>query len=143
MTLRVLIDSTIIVSGLFYLGNEHFLLLKALEGSFTLVLPETVIRETEDKIEEKFYAHKNAALARAVFAAIVAKAEIITEGRALMELAQAKQIIRDESDAPILAAALACGPDVLATSDSDYYALKKSVPFRVLRSWQVLKELGE
>ncbi len=139
--MRVLFDSTILLSGLFFAGNERRLLQKALEGKFTAVLPESIITETLEKIAEKFSGYPNAALARAFFAAIIAKAEIVPESEAQNKFDEAKSMIRDLSDAPNLAAALAANPDILVTSDSDYYALKKPVPFRILKAWQLLKEL--
>jgi len=43
---RALLDTNILISGLFFLkGNEHKILELAEEGEIVLILPESVLRE--------------------------------------------------------------------------------------------------
>lgn len=138
----MLVDSTNILSGLFFDGSERKLIRAVLDGSCTLILPEFVVREVEEKLREKFANHPDAAIARAFFATICAQGELVPESVAVGKLEEAQSLIRDADDAPVLAAALAVPLDVLVTSDSDFHALRGPVAFRILRTKEFLRELG-
>jgi putative PIN family toxin of toxin-antitoxin system len=141
--MRILIDSTILVSGLFFQGNERKLIQEAIDGRFDLVLPESIITEARSVIEEKFAGHPGFKTALESLALLSKIAEIVPESEAVRYFQQAKASIRDVKDAPHLAAALASKPDILATSDSDYYALAVPAPFLILTARQILIELGK
>lgn len=141
--MRILVDSTLIVSGLFFRGNERMLLQKAIEGRFKLVLPESIITEMEAVINEKFSGHPDALAARQSLVLLSTIAEIVPESEAAKFFQQAKASIRHAKDAPHLAAALASSPDILATSDDDFYHLTNLVKFRVLNARQILVELED
>ena len=140
--MRALLDSNVLFSGLFFQGNEHELLRQAVSRGFTIVIPEYVSMEVKRIIEEKIgqSARKEAGLAN--LALIENVAEMVSEAQAEPHIARALSLIRDEKDAPVLAAALTAKPDVLITpGDEDFFNLKGKVPFRILTAAQFLKRV--
>lgn len=52
--LKVMIDTNIFISGLFFSGNPRKVLIQALDDKICLILSEDVIDETERVISKKF-----------------------------------------------------------------------------------------
>lgn len=136
--MRVMLDSNVLFSGLFFEGNEHELLRQAVSGSFTPVIPQYVSKEVNRIISEKMSQSKRKEAALANLAAIEKSAEIVSEAQAEPCITLASKLIRDKKDAPVLAAALAAKPDVLITGDEDFFHLKGRVPFKVMTAARFL-----
>ncbi|MFH0860078.1 MAG: putative toxin-antitoxin system toxin component, PIN family [Candidatus Altiarchaeota archaeon] len=62
--LRIIADTNIILSGLFFDKNPEKLLLLAINGDLKLIIPELVITEVNEKIEGKFSKQENLGAAR-------------------------------------------------------------------------------
>ena len=130
----------VMLSGLFFTGNERKLLKLALNGRITLVLAETVIEETLEKIEEIFAGSASVEESRKLLKAMISNSIIIRIEEAKRFFASAKESIRDESDAPLLAACIHTKPYALVTGDKDFFNLKTKVDFKIMTARQFLEE---
>ena len=137
---RVLIDTNTLLSGLFFRGNERRLLELALDENIQLVLPEIVEVETREVVQRKFLGRKNSKEAAVIFKLILGLSESVGIEETKKGILRAKALIRDESDAPILAAALHALPDCLLTGDNDFFHLKGKTPFKKMRVRNFLEE---
>jgi len=122
--LKILVDTNILLSGLFFKGNERKIIEKTLLEKIRLIVPEHVLMETRNVIERKSSDFGNKEQAMKVLEAIVNKATIIPIKEYKSLLPKAKQMIRDKKDAPILAAVLATKYDFFLSGDKDFRVLK-------------------
>lgn len=136
--MRVALDTNIVLSGLFFNGNERRILELALAKKIRLVLSETVIRETANNLQKKFSGSPESGKAKRAIQALVDASEVVGLPQAKKFFMEAKTIIRHENDAPVLAACMHAQPDCLITGDQDFFHLKKPVGFRILTARQFL-----
>lgn len=122
--LKVIVDTNILLSGLFFKGNERKLIEKALLEEIQLIVPEHVLIETRNVVERKSRDFGNKPEAMAVLGAITNKAVIIPIKEYKSLLPKAKQMIRDKKDSPILAAVLSTKHDFFLSGDKDFRVLK-------------------
>ena len=132
--LKVMIDTNILISGLFFSGNPRKVLIQALDDKICLILSEDVVDETERVISKKFSDSKQLPKAMALFYAIISKSEVIDREKyqEMVSVALNDLSIRDVKDAPILACALFYSPDCFITGDKDFDPLKVRVKFNIL-----------
>ncbi len=126
---RVLLDSNILLSGLFFDGNERKILEAGLEKKIQLVIPETVALEIKSIVERKSAKLANVPKAIEMLERILENAVVIPEEDYIDKAKEAKQIIRDIGDAPILAAVLSIKHDYFVSGDKDFQVL--SLPTHV------------
>ena len=141
--LRVLIDTNIIVSGLFFKGNERDLLKHILYGHIRGSIPEDVGNECIRIIIDKFKGTKELHKAIELFSAIISKCEVIPREVYTKQIDAAKTIITDTKDAPVLACAMEIAPDYLVTGDVDFHRIQKEVKFKIVRTKQLLKMIED
>lgn len=137
-----MLDSNIILSGLFFEGNERELLKLALRGRITLVLSDRIAQEIREVTERKFSADASKGKALELLNLIESCAETVRKEEYAHLVVEAKRAVRDETDAPILAAAIAAKPECLITGDADFLALKQTLPFKILKTRQFLERFG-
>ena len=133
------IDTNVLLSGLFFRGNERKVLQMALHQEIALVIPENVVIETLNNIRKKFPEHPELDGAKDVLRYVLGQSEIIEIMKAKRFFEEAKSNIRHENDAPILAACIYAKPDCLITGDNDFFNLKKPVSFNILTARQFLE----
>ncbi len=121
--LKVIIDTNVLLSGLFFKGNERKLLEQFLLGKIALLLPEHVVVETERIIERKAERLGNKGNAMAMLSLVTDKAIICKSSEYANEVGRAEKLIRDKKDAPILAAVMAIGHDYFVSGDKDFEVL--------------------
>ncbi len=121
--MRVAIDANTIISGLFYRGNERRLLLESVSGGITLVLAEDIIEEVYRVVEETFRHHPDLPEALELLGTVFASGELIERQEYLEGVAMWVSRLRDPSDAPLVACAVAAGVDGLVTGDKDILEL--------------------
>lgn len=107
-----------------------------------MVLPDDVAEETSYVVARRFAGHPERDAAEALLRGLLSIAERAPAEAGTPHLAEAERLIRDRSDAPVLAAALASRPDVLVTGDKDFHAIADKLPFEVLTTREALKRLG-
>ncbi len=141
--MRVMLDTNIILSGLFFEGNERKLLDAIFHNEFTGVVSETTLRECASVIGRKFSRHPKEKDARRLLSLLEKSMETIEDAVAESQLQFAKTAIRHANDAPILAAALASKPDYFITGDPDFFHLTKSIPLKIVTAAQFLKNMDQ
>lgn len=137
---RVAVDTNILVSAAVFRGPERSLVDAGVRGRFKPLIPRRVLAETYVVLRRDFPAAPSAPSALDL---MVGVAQIIEDEAASVELERALAMIRDEDDAPILAALLADPPDYFVTGDKDFLALDGQLGFPVLRTRAMLALLGE
>ena len=129
---RVVIDSNVIISGLFFKGNEMEILDQAVSGDFkTLISPE-ILKEVETVILRKFEGIRTFLDALKLFELFLDMAKMVPGERYECLIPQSKKMLRDVKDVPILAMALFSKPDFLVTGDKDFHALKAQMDFKIV-----------
>ncbi|MBI4210641.1 MAG: putative toxin-antitoxin system toxin component, PIN family [Candidatus Diapherotrites archaeon] len=119
----ILVDTNVLLSGLFFRGNERRLLEQFLLGKITLVLPEHVLMEATNIIKRKSNKLGNTENATAMLSLITEKCVVVRTAEYAHNLEKAEQLIRDKKDAPILAALMSTGHDYFVSGDKDFEAL--------------------
>ncbi len=110
----VLIDASILISGLVFLrGNEHRILKLAEDKAITLILPEFVLEEARMVLARRFPGHE------ALLTAFLSRAEhVVLPWREIEEsVSLHEKKVRDAKDAPVLAAVVVARPDFAVTGD--------------------------
>lgn len=131
---RLFLDANIIVSGIAFSGAESDLLLLAEQGVYEAVTSEYVMAQVERVLLGKL--RLSEPLVRTAMAALPVR--VVGEPEAgLVE--QAETVLRDPTDAPVLAAALNADVDGLVTGDRDLHDLEGAVSLRVLRTGDAIE----
>ncbi len=140
---RALIDTNILISGLFYKGNERELLKLILFDQLDGLLPEDVVDECIRIIMDKFEGIKELQKVLELFSAILSKCRIIPREIYKNKIASAKGIIKDTNDVPVLACALKILPEYFVTGDIDFHIIQNKVDFKIIKTKQSLKIIAE
>jgi putative PIN family toxin of toxin-antitoxin system len=120
VTQRIVIDANVLFSALYDPASTcGAIVMLAIEGEIELVSPESVRREMERILGKKL--GYSGAQAEAALAAL--PVEWIEEAAYAPKLAEAQPIVRDATDAPLVALALALGAEIVS-GDKDLHALK-------------------
>ena len=141
--MRVAIDANTVVSGLFFHGNERELLLKSLDGKVVLIFAEDVIEEVYAVIQETFRDHPDLKAALQLLSALFHAGDLVPRRDYREGVETWKRHIRDASDAPLVAAAIAAKADCLVTGDKDLLVLEEVSAIQVMRTRAVLERIAE
>lgn len=142
MRKRIFVDTNIIISGIFFAGNEAKLL--SLED-IDLYTSDVVIQELKDVAIRKFKSLKmeDKRLALMEIERSLVDFELIIEEKDYRKnIGKANELIRKEKDSRILAAVLTIGPDCFVTGDKDFHNPRVKQIVAVRYTKQVLAELG-
>ena len=120
--LRIIIDTNTLLSGLFFRGNERKIVECFLLGKIDFILPEHVAIESRAVIARKGKKLGDVESALQILDLIFSRATILTIKEYAGNIEAAKKRIRDEKDAPILAAILSAKHDYFVTGDKDFSA---------------------
>ena len=118
---RWLLDTNIIISGLFWSGNESKLLELAIAEKYEAVISEFVLREAERIIKEKFSEMEEKV--QPVLSMLMNSAEnypLLAENKVVEFKNQHGEIIADKGDLVILATAFEAGVDAIITGDKHF-----------------------
>jgi putative PIN family toxin of toxin-antitoxin system len=117
---RAVVDTNVLLSGLFWRGAPHALIERIRDGALTMISSPALLAELADVLN------------RPKFHAILARSNI-DPGRMLGELRRVAEIVdppplpapvsRDPSDDAVLALAAASQADLIITGDADLLAL--------------------
>ncbi len=121
---RVILDTNILLSGLFFNGNERKILEMFLQEKIHLILPEHVVAEAKEVIQRKSIGFGKLSIkSEGLFELIANKAQIPKLSEYGHNFSKAKEIVRDRKDAPILAAVLSVEHDYFLSGDKDFIVL--------------------
>jgi len=139
--LKVLIDTNVVISGIFFRGNERKVLLHLIEGDFRGVIPQLVAEESLAVLERKFKGHPEMEDALELLFSILGSGQVASRDDYRGYYEEACAIIRDEKDAPILACALYSNVDLIVTGDRDFHSISRGIGPRVITPRAFLKLL--
>jgi predicted nucleic acid-binding protein len=120
MKYRVFIDTNILLSGIFFEGNESSILDMV---ELDLITSEDAVQELRRVIKKKLKYLKERAFEIALVEAEKALTDIVIVPRTKYhhKLKEAELLIKHKKDIPILAAALYVKPDYFLTGDSHFF----------------------
>ena len=114
---RVMVDATVLIAGSGWPRWPREVLLAGLRGEFQLVLSPYVIRQAHRNLSKRFPQH----LERFEEFLSQASFELVPDP-ASEEVADNRDLVRDESDIPIALAAINAGVDYFVSEDKDFTA---------------------
>ena len=137
-----MLDTNIIISGLFWAGNESKLLKQAISKKYEAVICEFVFQETKRIIKEKFSNMQNKAQPTLeILINSVTKYPLLSE-KEIIEFKQKQgDIITDKSDLIILATAHKANVDAIITGDNHFLNSKVTKIIDIIDANQALKKL--
>ncbi len=140
MRYKVFLDTNILISGIFFSGNE----------SKILDLAEIDFLTSEDNIEEltritkrklKYLGERTLEIALLELEKAISDIRVIRRKRYTSRIKKAEKLISHKKDAPILAAVLAGKPDYFKTGDAHFFTDDIKNIVNVLDSKTFLNEI--
>jgi len=132
--IRVVPDTNIIISSIFWRGPPHRLIRVGIEGKCLMIISLGIINESTDRLSEKFE---------------VPEDKIETELRILLEFchvvnpAVSVNVVKDDpSDNKIIECALEGKADYIVTGDSHLLDLEEYGGIKIVTAKQMLEILG-
>jgi len=116
--MRVLVDTNILLSAMWFKGSRVAKTLLYVAGKHELVLCDSIIAELRDVIKRKT-------------PDVLADAEVFLAELSyelILSVEEAEKLIRDPKDQPILNAAIVNGIDVILTGDKDFLSMGMEQP---------------
>ncbi len=139
--MRLAVDTNVLLSGLFFHGNERRLLMESFRGRVTLVFSGDVVDEAY-RVLWRFRNHAEAPNALPLLESILRAGELVDRDAYRDEVGRWASRVRDPTDAPILAAARCAGVVGLVTGDRDILEVKEREGIRIYRAREALAALG-
>ena len=139
-SVRIVIDTNVLVSALLWRGTPHTLLNFVRSGAVELVISQALLAELSEVIN------------RPKFAAVVASTtrtseQILNEFQNLAEIVFAPALLqpvcRDPDDDAVLACAMAANASLIVTGDDDLLSLKKFQRIPIISVAQAKKQFEE
>ena len=140
MRYRIFLDTNILISGIFFEGNE----------SKILDMPEVDLITCEDVVYElknvtnkklKYLDQRNLEIALLEVDRALSDIDILPREKYLEKFSEAEALIVHEKDIPILAAALYTNADYLLTGDSHFFTDKVESELKVKKAREFLDEI--
>jgi putative PIN family toxin of toxin-antitoxin system len=118
--LKVFVDTNILISGIFFRGNESKLLQNP---QLDIITSQTAVNELKSVIKNKFISLKTESLKIAIEEADRALQDIsvIKEGKYAKYIKEAGRMLNGKNDIKIMAAVLYSKPDFFITGDKHFY----------------------
>jgi len=138
---RIALDTNIILSGLFFEGNERRLLIAGVTGKYILVMSRDILEETWAIVERKFKDSDQSDEAMLFLGDMILASEYHhdTCQKGIMDSATA--LIRDKKDIVHAAFIMTASPDFFVTGDKDFLEHDKIGSTLVMRTKEALKLL--
>jgi len=118
---KVFVDTNVLISGIFFKGNESKLLSMS---NIDLITSDVVVEELKEVVRRKLKSFKTENLKIAleeIDLALKDFTKIVKEEEYRRELKRTLKLISNKKDAKILAAALIVKADYLVTGDEDFF----------------------
>lgn len=138
--IRAVVDTNLIISGLFWRGNPAQVYDSAAKGIYVLLTTTDLIDELDRVLRYPKFAARLASIGKTANT-------IVTEYRAITELVTSAEIppdaIRDPKDIPVLACAVGGKADYIVSGDQDLLVLTAYQNIPILDTAQFVKRLEE
>jgi len=138
--MKVFLDTNILISGIFFSGNESRLLSFPNVELFT---SDVALEELTEVVSRKFTSLK-ANSKRIAFQEIhkaTGDIHIVSERKCAKYLSEAVALVKGENDQKILAAVLYIKPDFFVTGDHHFHTAEIKKRVNTIRTIEALKEL--
>ena len=134
--MRAVIDTNVLVSGLFWHGAPHALLEHVRTGTLVLISSPVLLTELENVIGRAKF---DAILTRSATSREQTLAELRQWAEVIEPLPLALPVCRDPDDDAVLALALAAQADLIVSGDDDLLALKHYQGIPIVAPAQALR----
>lgn len=140
MRYKVFLDTNILISGIFFEGNESEILDMV---ELDLITSEDVIDELKKitKKKLKYLGNRTLEIALLEVDRALFDIDILPRERYEGNILEAKKMITHKKDIPILAAALYANVDYLITGDSHFFTYKVKDVLKVRTTREFLEEI--
>ena len=140
MRYRIFLDTNILISGIFFKGNES----KILDmPEVDLITCEDVVYELKNVMKKKlkYLDQRNLEIALVEVDRALSDIDILPREKYLEKSLEAEALIAHKKDIPILAAALYANADYLLTGDSHFFTDKVKSELKVKKAREFLDEI--
>ncbi len=140
MRYRIFLDTNILISGIFFEGNESEILdMPEVE----LITCEDVVYELKSVTKKKlrYLDQRNLEIALIEVDRALSDIEILPKEKYLDKSSEAQGLIAHKKDIPILAAVLYANADYLLTGDSHFFTDKVKSKLKVRKAREFLDEI--
>ena len=128
--IRVLPDTNIIISSVFWKGNSYKVIKRGILGEYQLLTSAGILDEAVDKLKNKFkFPEKN----------IQELIDILLTYCIVVESASKLDIVRDKRDNKIIECAFDGKTDYIVTGDADLLELKEFKGIKILKAKEFLE----
>ena len=128
--MRVVLDTNILISALFWRGNPYKVVSNALEKRYSLYLSDEILNELEEKLRIKFEFPEDK---------IRNHIEILREhGKVIKPDVEVGIIREDPDDNKVLECAVSCNADYIVSGDSHLLKLKEFKGVRIVTAKEFL-----
>lgn len=140
MKYRVFLDTNVLISGIFFEGNESKILDMA---EIDLITSEDVVRELRKVTIKKlkYLGERPLEVALSELERALSDVEIIPRAKYNKKMRSADLLVKHKKDVPILAAVLAVTPDYFITGDSHFFTEKVRSVITVKSAKEFLSEM--
>lgn len=128
-----IVDTNVLVSGIFWKGPPYLVLKSWIEGGFKLVVSPDILKEYQRVLEEVSKKYPEIAIGPIL--------EVIELNCEMMEAKPVRGICRDPDDDKFIAAAISSGADFIVSGDKDLLELGTYQNVRLVKPSVFLKEL--
>lgn len=137
MRYRVFLDTNVLLSGIFFEGNES-MILDLVEVEF--ITSEDVIDELFKVVKKKlkYLKERSLEIAIAETERALGDINIIQKSKYIKKVQEAEGLISHKKDVPILAAVLSVKPDYFLTGDLHFFADKVKAAVTVMTAREFL-----
>lgn len=132
--MRAVLDSNVILSGLFWKGIPRSILDSAVAGRFQAITSPSLLAELEAVLREDFGMPDDPRAEAMSF--VLSFAEVVEDGGPV------SVDVRDPGDAKVLACAARGGADAIVTGDGDLLDLGETAGVRILKPRAFLESLS-
>jgi len=142
MRYRVFLDTNILISGVFFEGNESKILEMA---EIDLITSRDVVEELKKVTIKKlkYLGERSLEIALSELESALTDIEILPRAKYIRKMEMAGRLINHQKDIPILAAVLAAKPDFFITGDSHFFTARVKSVVTVKNSKEFLSTIQE
>lgn len=138
--MKIFLDTNILISGIFFRGNEAKLL-RITEVEF--ITSQTVVEELKHIVKIKFRSLKVESFKLAIEEVdkAIKDIHIVQDVSYDKYIEEAKELVRGKNDQKIMAAVLFSKPDYFITGDKHFYNNKVESRVKIKRTKEILEQL--
>ena len=130
--IRVLPDTNIIISSVFWIGNPYEVIRRGILGGYKLVISAEILDEVVDKLRNKFQFPEES---------IQELIDILMTYCHIVEVTSKFDVVRDKKDNKIIECAFDGKADYIVTGDPDLLVLKDFKGIKIIKAKEFLETI--